>query len=163
MDQELVAYLDRMSQQIIEGVRGEMSQQIDGLRGEVSQQIDGLRGEVSQQIDGLRGEVSQKIDGLRGEMDEFREEVRQENRHTRVLMEGMRSDIQLMAEIAMDTRELFKRHESEVERRLEEMKALIPLPYKDLNTRVSLLEERFDRQGRDAMEVLREKFGKRQA
>ena len=141
MDQELVAYLYRMSQQIIESVRGEMSQQIDGLR----------------------GEVSQKIDGLRGEMDEFREEVREENRHTRIIMEGLRSDIQLMAEVVMDTRQLFKRHESEVERRLEEMKALISLPYRDLNTRVSLLEERAERQERDAMEVLREKFGKRQA
>ena len=128
MDQELAAYLDRMSQQ----------------------------------IEGLRGEVSQQIEGLRGEMNEFREEVREENRHTRVLMEGFRSDLQLMAEAVMDTRELFKRHESDVERRLNEIKALIPLPYKDLDNRVSILEAKAERQDRDAMEVLREKFGKRQ-
>ena len=141
-DPELIVYFDRISQQI-EGVRKEMSQQVDGLRGEV---------------DGLRGEMG----GLRGEMSGLRQEVREENRHTRVLMEGLRSDVQLLAETVMDTRELFARHESNVERRLGEIQALFTLSYKDLNTRVSILEERAERQGGDAMEVIREKFGKRQ-
>jgi hypothetical protein len=47
--------------------------------------------------------------------------------------------------------------------RVEEIKALIPLSHKHLRTRVTLLEERAERQERDAMEVLREKFGKRPA
>jgi hypothetical protein len=40
---------------------------------------------------------------------------------------------------------------------------MITLPFKDLYTRVTLLEERAERQERDAMAVIREKFGKRQA
>jgi len=90
------------------------------------------------------------------------EELREGNRHTRVVMEGLRSDIQLMAEIVLDTRELFQKHESAVERRLEEIKALIPLAYKNLDTRMTVIEGWADRQGRDALEVLREKYGRRQ-
>ena len=107
---------------------------------------------MSQQIEGLRGEMSQRMDGLQ-----------EENRHTRVGMEGLRSDVQLLAETVMDTRELFARHESKVEQRLGEIQTMITLPFKDLYTRVTLLEERAERQERDAMAVIREKFGKRQA
>ncbi len=118
---------------------------------------------MSQQIEGLRGEMSQQIEGLRGEMSELREEVRTENRHTRVVMEGLRSDLQLLAEGVFGNGERFTVHEAATRRELEEMKATIALYYPDLNVRVTRLEEWASRHGRDVLDLIREKFGKRQA
>jgi len=139
MDQELVAYLD---------------QHFSELRQETSQQIDGLRGEMSQQIGGLRGEMSEKIDGLR-------EETREENRQTRVVMEEIRSDLQLLAEGLMGHGEKAMVRHSELLLEIEKVKVSIVPYYQDLNLRMNRLEEWADRQGRDAMELIREKFGKR--
>jgi hypothetical protein len=129
-----------------------MDQELAAVLERMSQQIEGFRGEISQQIEGLREEMYQRMVGLQEEI-----------RHTRVVMEGLRSDIQLIAEGLMDTRERFVKHEADMERHLEEMKSFIALPYRELNTRLSLLEVRAERQERDAMEVIREKFGKGQA
>jgi hypothetical protein len=123
---------------------------------EVSRKIDGLGTE-------LREEMSKALGGLREEVFEGMEGLREENRLTRVLVEGLRSDLQLTAEGLFGLSERMTNHEMEVQRSLNELKALIISPYQGLDCRVRVLEERADRQRRDVFEVLREKFGKRQS
>ncbi len=140
MDRELIAYLDEHFR--------EMSQQMEGLR----QESGRLRQETSQKIDGLRVEMSGKIDGLR-----------EENHQTGVLVEGLRSDIQLLAEGMMGQAEKSMARHSELILEIEKVKVSIIPYYQDLNVRMGRLEQWADRQGRDAMELIREKFGKRLA
>ncbi len=162
MDRELIAYLDEhfreMSQQM-EGLRQESGR----LRQETSQKIDGLRVEMSGKIDGLREEMSGKIGGLREEMSGKIDGLREENHQTGVLVEGLRSDIQLLAEGMMGQAEKSMARHSELILEIEKVKVSIIPYYQDLNVRMGRLEQWADRQGRDAMELIREKFGKRLA
>jgi len=113
---------------------------------EMSQQMEGLR----QEFGGLREETSQKLD-----------ELREENRHTRVVVEGLRSDLQLLAEGVMANEEKASVRHAEMILEIEKVKVSIAPYYQNLDQRVSRLEQWADRQGRDAMELIREKFGKR--
>jgi hypothetical protein len=133
MDQELTAYLDERFR--------ETSQQIDGLRRETSQQFKEVREEIVQ----LRGEVR---------------EVREENHLTRVAIEGLRSEVQLVAEGVMGVTERLEAHQSETLLKFDEVRASIVPYYQDLNRRAKLLEGRADRQTRDVIDVIRERFGK---
>lgn len=117
---------------------------------------------MDQELIAYLDRLSQQIEGLRGEMSEQTSGLRDENRHTRVVMEGLRSDIQLLAEGVIGNGEKFMVHESATHRALEEMKATLAPYYRDLNVRVTRLEEWADRHGRDVLEVIREKHGKRQ-
>lgn len=148
--------MDQETREFLEERFRETSQKIDGLREE-------LREEMSQGMGGLREEMSQKLDGLR-------EEMREGDRLTRVVVEGLRSDVRLVAEGLFGMNEKMTAHEAEVQKSLDDLKALFIPPYqgldsrvKSLDSRVSVLEERAHRQTRDVLEVLREKFGKRQS
>jgi hypothetical protein len=135
MDQELVAFLNR--------------------------HFSELREETSEKIDGLRGEMSEKIDGLRGEVDGLREETRTESRQTQVMIEGLRSDLQVLAEGIMANDEKAQVRHAELILEIDKVKVSIAPYYQNLDKRMGRLEEWADRQGEDAMQLIREKFGKR--
>lgn len=142
MDQELIAYFDQHFR--------EMSRQIESLREETTQQIGGLRVEVTQQIQGLREETTQRF-----------EEVTESIRHTRVMVEGVRSDLQLLAEGMMGTNESLGVFRTEVAQELKEVRSLIGLlPYPTLESRVHKLEVWRETRERDPLDIIREKFGK---
>jgi uncharacterized coiled-coil DUF342 family protein len=169
MDQQLIAYLDErfreFSRQLeetgqrIDGLRGE----VEGLRQETSQQFAELRQETTEGIKDLRQETTRMMGGLRSEVDGLRVELREEIRLTRVSLEGVRCDLQLLAEGVVDTRDLLARHEAVTKEHLHDLKEMIfPVYLKHLGRRVELLEEKTDRQAQDSMEVLRARFGMRQ-
>lgn len=108
--------------------------------------------ETSQQIKEVRQEIVQ----LRGEI----REVREENHLTRVALEGLRSEVQLVAEGVMGVTERLEAHQSETLLKFDEVRASIVPYYQDLNRRAKLLEGRADRQTRDVIDVIRERFGK---
>jgi hypothetical protein len=154
MDQELKAYLEQHFR--------ETSRQIEELRGETARQFEESRGETSRQFEESRGELGQ----LRGEFEEFRgetsrqfAEVHQESRQGRVLLEGIRSDLRLLAEGVIATGQKFVAHQAETRLSLEKMEAAVHPYYRDLNSRVRLLEEKVEDLKRDPMDLIREKFG----
>ncbi len=105
-------------------------------------------------LDRRFGEILQKVDE---KVDGLREEIRQ----TRAVVEGIPSEVRLVAEGVMGVRE--QRSESrqlEILLKLDEVKASIDPLYKDLRRRVKDLEERAEGQARRVMELIRERFGK---
>jgi hypothetical protein len=76
-------------------------------------------------------------------------------------MEGIRAEIQLLAEGMMSQGEFFAIRQAEALQKLEDVKALFGPLYQDLNSRVKILEERAVRQTKDITEVILERFGKR--
>jgi chromosome segregation ATPase len=98
------------------------------------------------------GENSRQIMGLKDEV-----------RQTRVLIEGVRSDLRLVAEGVMGVSERLEAHQREMKEGFEDVKASIAPAYQRLDGRLQALEARAERQTRDVLEVIREKFGKPQA
>jgi vacuolar-type H+-ATPase subunit H len=148
VDEELKAYLDRNFRE---------------LREETSRQFREAREETSREF----REVREELGGVREELGEVREEtsrqfgeVREDNRLSRVLLEGLRSEVQLVAEGVMGISERLEAHQSATLLKFDEVKASIVPYYQDLNRRVGILEGRADRQTRDVIDVIREKFGK---
>lgn len=79
--------------------------------------------------------------------------LREEIRHTHVVVEGLRGDIQLVAEgfIGLDAR--FISFQEQMKQEFQEVRSSFRLPYSDLDRRLSVLE-------RDPMVIIRERFGK---
>ncbi len=109
-------------------------------------------------LDRSFGELSQKfnekVDGLR---EEFREEIRQ----TRTAMDEMRSGVQLVANGVLGLSEQREASQSEILLKVDEVKASIGPLFQGLNRRLKIFEEKAERETRDVLEVIRERFGKR--
>src|SRR5882724_12829687 len=160
MDRELITYFDAHF--------GEVSQRIETLHQETTQQIAALRDETTQQITALRDETTQQITALRDEMnqrfekvDERFERVEVAVHHTQITVEAMRGDVQLLAEGWIGQEEKLQASRGEVNLRFDEIKGLIGSigpRYADLDRRICQLEERAAREGRDPIEIIRERF-----
>jgi hypothetical protein len=105
--------------------------------------LDRSFGELSRKVD-------EKIDGLRDEL----------RRETRAAIEGICSDVKLIAEGVIGQSELSAPRQFETLLKLDEVQASIGPLYQGLNRRVRNLEERAERQIRDVLDVIRERFGK---
>lgn len=151
MDQELLAYLDRRFAAI------------DQRFQETSQRLEG-------QIESLRGEMNQRFQ----EHDRRFERLEEAVRHAHVLLESLRGDNRVVAEGLMGFSDQLERHTLEVDRKLGELNAAISPVYRNLEEkmdrqtvelkgRVVVLEQRADRETRDILTVIREKYGLREA
>lgn len=149
-DQELIGYLDNAFGKFSQKV----DEKIDGLREE-------LREENRQTRTALEEENRQTRAALEEEIRQTRTAQEEGDRQTRVLLEAVRSDVRLLAEGLMGQSEIFARRESETLRAIDEVKALVIPLYEDLNRRVKVLEERAEREHRDVLDVVREKYGNR--
>jgi hypothetical protein len=105
---------------------------------------------------------------LRAYLDERFQEIRQEvgavrdeSRQTRILVEDLHGNVQLLAEGVMGLTEKLEEHRAETRLGFENVKASIVPYYQNLNERMGILEERAERQTQDVLEVIRKKFGKR--
>ena len=121
---------------------------LETLRTENAQQFAA----VGQQFQSFRAEVSERLDRLDGQV-----------RQTRVLLEDLRHELHLVAEGVMGLSERLAAYQSETLLKFDEVRASMVPYYQDLNRRVGILEGRADRQTRDIIDVIREKFGKPQA
>lgn len=140
MDQELYAYLEES-------------------RRLTSDQIESIRAELGQ----FREETGQRFTQLEGRMDEQHEGVREEIRHTRVLLEAARDEVRLLGEGMMGLTETSGVFRTEIRHQLAELRALITPLYQSLRERLEILEARAERQTRDVLDVIRERYGKPQA
>lgn len=131
MDQELIAYLDRRF--------GENALQIQGIRDEVQD----FRGE----FEGFREDTSQRF-----------ERVDEAIRQTRVLIEGTRDEIRLVAEAVVGNNEGLEAFRKEVDQGFDDMGKLIRPVYSALDQRVRNLEVYIDLQSNDPIKIIKERI-----
>jgi hypothetical protein len=132
MDQELVQYLDSRFQSV--------NSQFQELRGEMTAEVQRLRGEMTEGFQGLRGEMTEGLQGLRGEMTAGLGEVK---RHSGVLVEGLRHELQLVAEgFIMHIQVQHVQEREYHDRQHQETRALIRSIYDELRQRVENLEQK---------------------
>ena len=129
---------------------------------------------MDQELKAYLDEREARMDGrfsqMEGRMDERFKQVETEVRHTRVLVEGVHDNVRLLAEAVIGTGERIDTLREETTGRLEEIKGsvvaiheiLVPR-VQSLENRVKILEGKAERENRDALEVIRERFGLRQA
>jgi chromosome segregation ATPase len=141
MDQELIAYLEERFR--------ESSRQMQSFREETSRQIAGLSGEVGS----LREETRSRFE----QVDEALRENRDEIRHTQIVMESMRSDIQGVAEGVLSTNQRLDAFREEVQQEFKEVRYSTRLAYGDMDKRVLSLEDWRKRVGEDPAPRVRKK------
>jgi len=140
VDHELIAYLDERFR--------ESARQMESFRAETSERLDA----ADKRFESFREEVTRRLDHLDEQV-----------RHTRVVAEGLRHELHIVAEGVMGLSERLAAYQSETLLKFDEVRASMVPYYQDLNRRVGILEGRADRQTRDVIDVIREKFGKPQA
>lgn len=103
-------------------------------------------------------------------MDERFKQVETEVRHTRVLVEGMHDNIRLLAEAVIGTGERIDTFREQTTGKLDEIKGTVGVIRETLvprvqavENRVKILEGEAERKNRDVLDVVRERFGPRQA
>jgi chromosome segregation ATPase len=135
MDKELIAYLDERFR-------------------ETSRQIQSLREETTRHFE----QVDQRFE----QIDQHFERVEESIRQTQVMVEGVRSDIRLVAEGAIGLDERLVTLRGEVTRGFEDVRGWIRcLPYADLASRIRQLEVWRETKERDPIEIVRERFGRK--
>jgi chromosome segregation ATPase len=144
MDQELLSYLDKRF--------GEMDRQF----GEMSKRFD----TVETDIRGLKTDVT----GLKIDVKELKidvEDLKKDTHETRILLEALRGDVQMIAEgLATGFDEGLKPLRSEYDDKIEEVRTLNRLSHSDLQRRVGVLEDWKERlAGTDPIAAVRERFG----
>ncbi|HZF08073.1 MAG TPA: hypothetical protein VFE33_04710 [Thermoanaerobaculia bacterium] len=144
-----IAVLREETAQQFAAVREETAQQFTAVREETAQQINALRVETTQQINVLREETAQQFAAVREEAATFREETTQRfqqvedtGRQTLVLVEGLRSQIDLLAEGFGGLNERLDRMGNEITQLPGQIKAWVEPHLRNLDSRVRVLESR---------------------
>jgi tetrahydromethanopterin S-methyltransferase subunit G len=134
MDQEMISYLDKRFN-------------------EIDQRFD----TVNQRLD----TVNQRFDEIDQRFDTVTKELKQEGHETRILVEGLRGDVQMIAEgLATGFDEGLKPLRSEYDDKIEEVRVINRLSHSDLQRRVGILEDWKERlAGTDPIAAVRERFG----
>jgi predicted nucleic acid-binding Zn-ribbon protein len=106
--------------------------------------------ENAKHIDTLRQETAGRFEALEGAI-----------RQTHVAVEGLRGDIQLLAEGIIGMEEKAQSFRNETTSQFEEVRKSIEPYFRQLDRRVLLLEERAAREGQAPLDIIRERFGKK--
>jgi hypothetical protein len=110
--------------------------------------------------------MNQRFEKVDGRFDSLEERVHLSG----VVVESLRDELRVVAEGFMGYSDQMEKHSAEVDRKLDDLKALIGPTYRsleqktdsqvtELKRRVVVLEERAARETRDILEVVREKYG----
>ena len=144
MDQELVHYLDErfgtIDQQFgrIDGRFERIDQQFDRID-ERFEGIDQRFDRIDERFEGIDqrfGSIEQRLDGHDEQFRRMDERFDELKRHTGVLVEGLRHDIQVVAEgLVMHTQVQHAREREYHDRQHEETRALIRSVYDELRGR----------------------------
>lgn len=112
--------------------------------------------------------IDERFERLETRMDQRFEQVDTEARHTRILVEAMHNNVRLLAEGVIGTGERIDALREETTARLEEIKGSVVAIHQilvprvnGLENRVKILENKAERENRDVLEVIRERFGLR--
>ena len=118
----------------------------------------------------LKAYLEEREARMEARMDERFEQMGTEIRHTGVLVEGLHNNVCVLAEGVIGTGERIDALREETKGTLEEIKGSVVMIHQvlvprvqSLENRVKILENRAERENRDVLEVIRERFGIRQA
>ena len=169
MDQELISFLDQRFR--------ETSRQIEGLREETMQRFEQVDRRFEQvdrrfeQIDHRFEQVDRRfeqvdvrfeqVDRRFEQVDRRFERVDEGIRHARIEIEGLRGDIQAVAEGFMGLDERLVAFRGDVAADLKIVESSVRSPFEHLDRRLRTLETRAENEAKGTMDVIREKFGKR--
>ena len=139
MDQELIAYFDRNFQ--------EVSRQIQSLRDEMNQRFE--------QVDARFEQIDIRFVQVGGRFEEVTESVQ----HNRILIEGLRSHLKLVAEGMVGTNESFASFKIQNTKDHQSIEGLIrQVPFVELETRIRELEVWRETKERDPIDIIRERL-----
>lgn len=151
MNQELIAFLEahfRDSNQRMEAFHQETTGQIEALRQEMLHRFE----KTDQRLD----RVEQHLD----QVDQRLEKLEDTTRYTLVLVEGLRHEIQLIAEGFMLLSEKLDRLQSEMTLSATQFKEWIEPYYRTLDGRIRALETTSDLRRMDILDAVRVMLGK---
>ena len=151
--QEVIAYLGKRFD--------ETSQQIQELRDEMTREFLNVREEMAQGLSGLREEMTQEFANVREEMTRGFTHASEENRHTRVLIEGVHSNVRLVAEGVIGMGERMDAFRADVTTEVRNIRSLVQDSYSALEPRVHALESWRETRERDPIDIIKERFGRR--
>ncbi len=103
--------------------------------------------------------LDESFRSLRDDMDRRFERVEEAIRHTQVMVEGVRGDVRLVAEGTYGLDERLGSFRKEVQQEFEDVRKLLRPVYSSPDQRIRTLEVRKDLQGRDPIELIKERFG----
>ena len=137
MDQELIAYLDERFR-------------------ESARHAESLHQENMQQITGLHLETNQRFE----KMEERQDRTETEIRRAQVMVEGLRGEIQLVAEGVSGLGEKQRSFRREVAQKFDLVQKSIAPYYRDLDGRLRILEEWAECEGKVSVDVIRQRHRK---
>ena len=105
-------------------------------------------------------ELKTDVEGLKADVGELKE-LKKDVHETRILLEGLRGDVQMIAEgLATGFDEGLKPLRSEYDQKVDEVRSIQQLSFSDLRRRVQVLEDWKERlAGTDPIAMVRERFG----
>jgi archaellum component FlaC len=106
-------------------------------------------------------ESSRQIGELREETVRRFERVDEAIRHTQIMVEGVRSDIQGVAEGVLGLDERIGTLKSDLTREIKEIRNFVHLSHEEMRDRMRPLEEWKNRIGEDPVALVRQKFGRK--
>jgi|GEM_PF-3488698 len=172
MDQETISYFDQRFREMSlqnEAQHRETRQEIKDLRGEMNrrfeqvdarfEQVDARFVRVEIRLDQIE-ERMENVEARLGHVEERIEKVDDRVHQTQIAVESLRGDLRMVAEGVMSNDEKIVTLREEVARKLDEMGITIRQTYQDMGDRVRRVERFVKREGRDPVEIIREKFGK---
>ena len=151
MDQDLVDYLDRRFAENEETIRRTVEKSAHQLRGEIQAGLASVREDLGGEIQAVRkdlggeiqavrkdlgGEIQAVREGLGGEIEAVREDLGGEIRHTQVMVEHLRSDVEAIAENVVDMSAKIDRYREENEQTRREDRAFSISLFRDVKGRV---------------------------
>jgi DNA repair ATPase RecN len=118
--------------------------------------LDARFQETWKQIESLREETSRRFEQVEGRFERVETVIRQ----TQVSVEGVRSEMRLVAEGVMGVEERLQPARKEYDQEFENIRALVRTSYTNLDVRTDALESWRKRTERNPLDLIREKFGK---
>jgi len=119
--------------------------------------------ELAAYLDKRFRENARQLESLRSETHQHLARLEDALSQTRVAVEDLWDQINQVAQGVIVFGEKMDLLKSDTLLKFDEVRASMVPYYQDLNRRVGILEGRADRQTRDIIDVIREKFGKPQA
>jgi chromosome segregation ATPase len=164
MDPELRAYLEeqRTTLQDLRGDFRELRSDFQELKSDLQEQKEQFqeqKNQLQEQGNQLQ-EQKLQLQELRTYVEERFQKVEDSDRHTRILVEGLRGDFRLLAEGFVGFQESWQADKAELLREIGDVKSLVRQSYSDHNRRVTELESWRERRDRDPFAVIRGWLGK---
>ena len=165
MDPELISYLDQRFR--------EMSLQNEAQHRETRQEVANLRKEMNERFEQADArfvrieirldQIEERVENVETRLGQVAERIREVDDRvhlTQISVESLRSDLRVVAEGVMSNDEKIVTLREEVSRKLDDLGITIRQTYQDMGDRVRRVESYVKREGRDPVELIREKFGK---